>query len=185
MEINNTKLILRRANKTRTSNMSHVNVDFYEYYSKYDGHPVSGLKTIHDSLRADGKNIIFLAGDSSLDNKFWFSNTGPAINGYEKVLHPAKMKLDVCRAFNRECVKLSDRNEDCQYACLNTAIEASTLNNRSCGKLLDQDKFIRESITNNDILVVSVGFFEFRFRNISIKHHLIKFILTHSLVLLT
>merc|ERR1711971_867196 len=41
--------------------------------------------------------------------------------------------------------------------CVNTAIEATALNCRACCHLLGQDKFIRDNITSEDYLVVSVG----------------------------
>ncbi len=41
--------------------------------------------------------------------------------------------------------------------CLNTAIEESTLGNRDGDVLLAQDIFLRDNITENDYLIVSVG----------------------------
>ena len=40
---------------------------------------------------------------------------------------------------------------------LNTAVEATTLNERSMGRLLPQDRFLRDNVGPEDIVVVSVG----------------------------
>jgi hypothetical protein len=43
------------------------------YYSTYAGHDKDHLEVVHEELRQQGKTrAIFLAGDSSLDNKYWF-----------------------------------------------------------------------------------------------------------------
>ena len=127
-------------------------VDSRAYYSVYNGHDPEHLLTVHDELRRGGRSAIFLAGDSSLDNKFWFSDTAAACNGYERVLRPPVQKQDVCYWLNREAA----RRGRSDLFCLNSAIEATSLNDRACS-LLAQDRFIREHITPDDTLVVSVG----------------------------
>lgn len=62
------------------------------------------------------------------------------------------MKQDVCYWINHELEGRGSR-----IACLNTAVEATTLTDRSCGSLLAQDCFIRDNIGPDDYLVVSVG----------------------------
>ena len=51
-------------------------VDCRRFYAEYFGHEVGPLRVIHDTLRKTGsagpRPCIFLAGDSSLDNKVWF-----------------------------------------------------------------------------------------------------------------
>jgi hypothetical protein len=42
-------------------------------------------------------------------------------------------------------------------SCINTAVEATTLNQRACGRMLKQDRVIRDTIQTQDTLVVSVG----------------------------
>ena len=127
------------------------------YYATYHGHDVEHLEELLPVLRRggnDGKRAcIFLAGDSSLDNKFWFENSADALNGYEHVLEPPRMKLDICYWLNFE----ARRRGLSELFCLNTAIEATTLNDRSFGCVLAQDRFIRDHIGANDYLVVSVG----------------------------
>ena len=48
-----------------------------DYYAPYFGHDASHLETVHEELRRGGRAAIFLAGDSSLDNKYWFDETHP------------------------------------------------------------------------------------------------------------
>ena len=83
-------------------------VDAGTFYGEYHGHTVPELQRVHALLRNEGTRCIFLAGDSSLDNKHWFfqggnkrkqlhdpSFTAGALNGYERVLQPARMVMDV------------------------------------------------------------------------------------------
>ena len=44
-----------------------------------------------------------------------------------------------------------------KYGVINCAVEESTVGARACSRLLDQDTFIRDHITGDDMLVVSVG----------------------------
>ena len=41
------------------------------YYAEYFGHPPSQLERVIAAHRARGKRLIWTAGDSSLDNKYW------------------------------------------------------------------------------------------------------------------
>ena len=97
--------------------------------------------------REQGKSIIWLAGDSSLDNKYWFSDTADAVNGYEQVLSPPRMKTDVNYWLNYFA---AERNAAAEHrpplAAVNTAIEATALNDRSCARLLAQDRLIQQHI---------------------------------------
>lgn len=122
------------------------------YYSTYQGHSLFFLETALSTFRKNNKSIIFLAGDSSLDNKFWFEDEGSAIKGYESMLYPPRMKKDVCYWINN-CLQERELND---YVCLNTSIEASTLADRSLS-LLPQDNFIQQNITEDDYLIVSIG----------------------------
>mmetsp|Transcript_57722 Transcript_57722/g.187513 ORF Transcript_57722/g.187513 Transcript_57722/m.187513 type:complete len:273 (+) Transcript_57722:172-990(+) len=84
-----------------------------EYYWNYHGQRIDHLNAVHASLRENGcKSSVWLAGDSSLDNKHWL--------------------------FNGE----------------------STLGQRLEGEghgLLPQDEFIRDHITEDDVLIVDLG----------------------------
>ena len=54
-----------------------------EFYGNYYGHPLDQLGELLDSLKSfnSSRGIIYLAGDSSLDNKFWFRHQQRAVNG--------------------------------------------------------------------------------------------------------
>ena len=107
---------------------------------------------LHQHLRRHHSNgIIWTAGDSSLDNKYWFRETAPAINGYESILQPPRMKQDVTYWLNEYCHTRSTR-----MAAINTAVEATTLNERTI-RLRPQDEFVRDHIQAQDVLIVSVG----------------------------
>jgi len=126
------------------------------FYAEYSGHEVALLRPLHDHLRATrggGRECVFFAGDSSLDNKFWFDTKFEAVNGYEEVLQPPHMKADICYHFNKEL----ERRGLTRVFALNTAVEATSLNSRSCGCLLAQDRLIQRCITQQDTLLVSIG----------------------------
>jgi len=61
---------------------------------------------------------------------------------------------DVAYWVNRE---LLDRGVGAAYACVNAAVEESTLADRHGDALLPQDNFVREQLAAGDTLVVSVG----------------------------
>jgi len=101
--------------------------------------------------------VIFLAGDSSLDNKHWFPNTNKSCNGYETILNPPKSKEDVCYFINKEIERMNLTEE---YVSINCAVETSRIESRNgCNGLLEHDQLIHENLsnTNDDILIVSVG----------------------------
>jgi len=128
-------------------------LDTGRYFFEYHGHRISDLDTVLSTLQSGGKtSFIYLAGDSSLDNKHWFSDAArPCVNGYEQLLD--YQKKDICYWINKECQDRGHRN----IACINTAVEASTLNDRAFCCMWNQDKFIRDNITEDDYLIVSVG----------------------------
>ena len=158
-------------------------VDAQSFYGEYHGHPLDALETVHNFLRAQGKRIVYLVGDSSLDNKHWlFAQRlskktsdpafGPALNGFEHVLHPPVAVEDVCYFVNKE---LSEQGLG-QYACINAAVEESTVSDREQG-LLPHDEvrraeglgcaflltlrmcpqFVRDHLQPDDIVIVSMG----------------------------
>jgi hypothetical protein len=169
-----------------------------DYYSTFYGHRKQYLTSILFSLRKiHTKNSVppiclFLAGDSSLDNKAWIFddmiqtprhleydyNTGgkrfsaDCVNGYGQLLiEPNAMVKDINYFLNCELEKINEKNKSNgdipSYFAINTAVEATTLAERTggcymccmptCGKLLDSDKIIQSCITENDYLVVSLG----------------------------
>jgi len=130
-------------------------VNANSFYSEYSGHKVRHLQKILPGLRAASDRIVWTAGDSSLDNKYWFDDTAPAAGEYQSLLQPPASKQDVVYWMNRLCEQdPSGRRQ--RTAAINTAVEASTLNERTFA-LRPQDKFLRDNISENDVLVVSVG----------------------------
>lgn len=142
------------------------------YYSTYYGHTVSDLSVIELALRRRtrglgrletlpldsqrARSIVWLLGDSSLDNKVWLSTSesAQALNGFEHVLAPPTMRQDVEYHVN---ALLMERNLNTKYACINTAVEATSLNDRAFGRLLEQDAFAARHLQPQDTLVVSLG----------------------------
>ncbi|KAK3181204.1 hypothetical protein K4F52_007480 [Lecanicillium sp. MT-2017a] len=126
------------------------------FYFEYKGHQIPDLDTFHKFTTStrNGRPIIYLAGDSSLDNKFWVLNSAnstqpvatPSI--YKTALEDSGVKLDVAFWLNHF---LGSR-----ATAINTAVEASLLRERK-KQLLDHDAFIRDHIGIDDILIVSVG----------------------------
>ncbi len=134
--------------------MSQSSVKTDTFYNTYYGHTIYDLTIIRNCFKKRNcdQRFIYLAGDSSLDNKYWldprsFKN---AVNGYENILRPSIMKPDICYHLN----KLIPHNQN--ISCINCAVEESTIRLRE-NSLLPQDKFIRDNIGPNDILIVSVG----------------------------
>ncbi|KAI9815308.1 MAG: hypothetical protein M1827_002788 [Pycnora praestabilis] len=139
-----------------------------QFYSNYYGHPVESLSTLYSTIleQQPTRPVLFLAGDSSLDNKHWLfpepanmfmskavdmsdeSFTGPAPRLYRKVLDPPRAVKDVAFWMDKE---IGDH-----VTTVNCAIEATTLAERANG-LLAQDIFIRDHLTYRDILVISIG----------------------------
>ena len=125
----------------------------HKFYGEYHGHMDVHLKYVLKYLKHINKtNIVYLAGDSSLDNKYWLDIKVPACNGYQKILDPAISTPDVAHWMN----ELMVMNKMDKWCCINTAVEESTVAMRK-KDLLDQDKFIQKNITENDVLIVSVG----------------------------
>ena len=131
-------------------------VDSQAYYATYNGHDVGQLEIVYRRLKEQGcQQFIFYAGDSSLDNKFWVKEVSPAINGYENILHPPTMRQDVDYWMNK---LLFDHNKKTgQKVCsIMTSVEASMLHARK-NVLLPQDSFIKDHLSSEDYLIVSVG----------------------------
>lgn len=81
--------------------------------------------------------------------------TASAVNGYERVLSdPPRMLQDVCFHLN----DLASRKFGSGKLCtIMTSVEASTLADRDLDGLLIQDAFIRDHVTRDDFIVVSMG----------------------------
>lgn len=134
-------------------------INGHSFYNTYHGHTLDHLKVVCTSL-GEKQSIVYLAGDSSLDNKYWLLNRAPikdAVNGYQDILNPAFMVPDIAYHLNNIF-----QTKQLNMGALNCAVEESTLANREGGfkspaKLLPQDEFIRDNIRAEDVLIVSVG----------------------------
>jgi lysophospholipase L1-like esterase len=120
------------------------------FYLHFKGHSPEHLKLIHTELRKKAAHgLIWLAGDSSLDNKYWVRKWVEAPWQYENILDPPRSRPDVCYWLNKT---LPDG-----WAAINCAVEASTLADRAGDTLLEQDAFLQEHMQVHDVLIVSVG----------------------------
>lgn len=123
------------------------------FYFEWKGHQLQDLETflaITTTQRPE-KPIVYLAGDSSLDNKYWVSTDSASVSVpeiYHHALDKPAPKADVSFWMN---AFLGDR-----ATCINAALEESMLRERD-QELLSHDKFIRDNIRAQDVLIVSVG----------------------------
>ena len=131
-------------------------MDPEEFYGNYKGHKLNHLEKIYNHFISKNPNqkFIYLAGDSSLDNKFWIlTEKSPAPNSHKDFFNPQIMVQDIAYHINN----LTKNDE---YVAINCAVEASTLGERvstNNNNLLEQDVFIRNHIKGDDILIVSCG----------------------------
>lgn len=128
------------------------------FFAEWAGHPIADLHTAHAAIRGarPGKSIVWLVGDSSLDNKAWVPSSGPGgqpLPGtvpdvYSCFLSSPKPKPDVAFFLNQIL--------DHKASVINAAVEASLLRQRK-STLLSHDEFVRDHIRSEDVLIVSVG----------------------------
>jgi lysophospholipase L1-like esterase len=125
-----------------------------KFFNEYHGHRLDHLQTVADHLitNCNKRRIVWLAGDSSMDSKYWFDDTMPAASGYERLLTPPVVKQDLSGHLNA----LFAASDATEIACVNTAVEESTLGQRS-DALLPHDQFIADHVRANDVIMVSVG----------------------------
>ena len=129
------------------------------FFFEWKGHPISDVATLRTKILElhPEQPIIYLAGDSSLDNKYWV----PSSNGvagtplpvdvpeiYRAAFDHATPKPDVAFWLNHELRG--------QATALNLAVEESMLRERDT-KLLPHDEFIRDNIRAEDVLIISIG----------------------------
>jgi hypothetical protein len=136
--------------------------DINQFYENWSGHLKIHLDAILTIEEESPK--IFLAGDSSLDNKAWIKDDQSKkikykdlFGYYKKILNETNPAVqDVAYCIND---KIRKDDELKKYVCINTSVEATTLQQRldKDNKLLEQDQIIQENITSEDILVVSIG----------------------------
>ena len=78
-------------------------VDAHQFYGEYHGHKVNHLSVLYPHVRESSDSILWTAGDSSLDNKFWFRDKRPAVGAYKNVLQPPYSNADVTYWLNYLC----------------------------------------------------------------------------------
>ncbi|KAF2661011.1 hypothetical protein K491DRAFT_505221 [Lophiostoma macrostomum CBS 122681] len=138
------------------------------FFQEYYGHTPNDLLQLHAVARELHRRqpVIWLAGDSSLDNKAWVKPPPGWKNA--PVTEPQSVFMpDIYReAFDdHQCVKNDIAFWVNDYmilyaqrkaTCINAAVEASMLRDRA-EKLLPQDTVIQKNMKQEDILIVSVG----------------------------
>ncbi|KAI8849381.1 hypothetical protein BC829DRAFT_391628 [Chytridium lagenaria] len=121
------------------------------YYGNFHGIIPSYLSTSHAHLRKHARSLVFFAGDSSLDNKYWvLDKNKPVIEPFDTLLSPTVMKPDLAYHLT-QLLWASEK-----MAVMNCSVEATTIADRN-KDLLSQDMIIRDNITSDDILIVSIG----------------------------
>ena len=144
--------VVTRSQKNNNKKMIRYNNDdeisSAEFYSEYHGHKVQHLKKLLPHLRQCNSDLIWTAGDSSLDNKYWFSTKAVAVGAYNHVLRPQESICDVTYWLNYLAKeRFDDGSSGINYAAINTA-----------GKLLTMSIFLMHKIksSNNDIFLYFV-----------------------------
>jgi hypothetical protein len=95
-------------------------IDPSEYYGEYHGHTLSHLEVALEALRggpdatpATARPVVFLVGDSTLDNKFWLSHNVSSMvsapRGMRDFLSPPRCVRDVATCL---AVELDERLGD-------------------------------------------------------------------------
>lgn len=103
------------------------------------------LARVLEYLRRAGRSVVFLAGDSTLDNKAWIgTGTVPASEPYARALLPKTQLPDVA-------YWLTEALDG--HAALNCAVEEATVG----GGNTEHSRFVREHIGPDDVLVLSIG----------------------------
>lgn len=122
-----------------------------KFYSRFHGHPSKDLERLVEHVRP--RPVIWLVGDSSLDNKYWIRDGWcAAVNGYESILSPPKCIPDVAYHMNRLVV-----DSQLDMIVINAAVEESTLGERATKFALPQDAVVHSHLCDGDVIVVSVG----------------------------
>lgn len=119
----------------------------YQFSYNYFGHPPEHLTTLVSAWRKERKNIVFLAGDSSLDNKVWIPTLDQErlLPCYNPLLEDDEKKAnisgvpDVAHWWNTYLDVMAYSLPE-KWQVLNCAVESSTLLDRG-GALKDNPKF--------------------------------------------
>ena len=116
-----------------------MTINTNEFYGEYHGHKIKHLKSLHTTMRNDPNvnRIIWTAGDSSLDNKYWFQDIKPAVpnTAYSQLLQPPHSNADITYYMNLLCQQQNESNQSggrnsnshrSNWATINTAGTCAT-----------------------------------------------------------
>mmetsp|Transcript_13718 Transcript_13718/g.28161 ORF Transcript_13718/g.28161 Transcript_13718/m.28161 type:complete len:341 (+) Transcript_13718:425-1447(+) len=155
-------VVHRKGSRCGIPSCSMSRISSNSFYSEFYGHRVEHLEQL-DQIIGGGRPRVWLVGDSSLDNKYWILNRAwqESCNGYQLALEPPRSVPDVCHWMN---FLLEQRQSLGDYkippgpqVCINAAVEASTVRSRLVHGLLPQDELVRDRLSQDDTLVISVG----------------------------
>ena len=130
------------------------------FYTNYKGHPLEDIYRLVKKFRENQRRIVWLVGDSSLDNKHWLFEEdkatttlslenkwcAKAINGYEQVLTPPRMVKDVCYWINTQL-------ENTDMVCVNAAVEEACLGDAPNA----HDGFVLSHLKSGVFVIISIG----------------------------
>eukprot|EP00457_Paulinella_chromatophora_P007732 gb/GEZN01007756.1/.p1 GENE.gb/GEZN01007756.1/~~gb/GEZN01007756.1/.p1 ORF type:complete len:394 (+),score=65.26 gb/GEZN01007756.1/:130-1182(+) len=121
-----------------------------KFYKEWSGHPVQDLRVLIRAARDNKLRIIWLLGDSSLDNKAWLEKFGlkQATKLYDVILDKPVVRPDVAHCLNTMLLG--------EWIAINTAVEETTLARRIEG-LLPQDELCRDMLGPDDVIICSIG----------------------------
>jgi hypothetical protein len=73
------------------------------FYGEFHGHKLKDLNRLYPVLRESSDFLIWTAGDSSLDNKYWFRDQQPSVGAYADILDPPTSNADITYWLNYLC----------------------------------------------------------------------------------
>lgn len=109
--------------------------DNWEWFSRnYFGHDVHFIEQIYSKYRSKGRKIIWLIGDSVLDNKYWVSEFGIPDEDIVTLFDGQQTKKDIAYWINFKSANM--------YHAINCAVEAQSLYDKLNNNLTPQDNFV-------------------------------------------
>jgi hypothetical protein len=121
-----------------------MTIDSDHFYKEYHGHKVNHLQQLEKQIRP--RPIVFFAGDSSLDNKYWIPERSKGLQPF-----PDPMVEDIAYHLFQEL-----RSESMDFVPLNGSVEEATVDDH-LNHRWPQDAWIRDSLQSKDVLIVSIG----------------------------
>ncbi|KAJ8905652.1 hypothetical protein NDN08_002158 [Rhodosorus marinus] len=146
---------VNQSRKSRTGRSSRMKneISSSSFYAEFHGHPIHDLARYAKFLREEAGNrpLVWLCGDSTLDNKYWVQGCSlrDLESEYASILRPPLARPDVAYHLG---VAARDR-----ALVVNCGVEESTLAQRLGGSLLAHDNIVRDNLMEGDVVVVSLG----------------------------